>query len=198
MNQPSFAGHTYANFVRGLQEIELVRLCSLWDGAERDAFSVPTAIALIDDNLVIDCMARENASHSKALTADTPVSGEYDETDRKLIREAKAKWAEREWDEAFDRTTRLTRNTIRLGRIVANSDRLRNVRNFRNKYIAHSTGITREERELGTVLPIPALGDEIQLLRITLKLLERLELCARGAASLERADEPEGVGIWAG
>ena len=55
----SYAANAYNTFTRGLQEIELVRLCSLWDKGERDAFSIPTVIELIDTPDLIARISRE-------------------------------------------------------------------------------------------------------------------------------------------
>src|SRR4051812_21241103 len=50
----SHAANTYNNFTQSLHEIELVRLCSLWDPKKRDAFTIPTVSALIDDPAAIE------------------------------------------------------------------------------------------------------------------------------------------------
>jgi hypothetical protein len=83
----------------------------------------------------------------------------------------------------------LTRRTIREARKISGSralkilpsEMLRNVVNFRNKYIAHATGLTRLKRDGGNgPLPLPKLGDETDLLAQTLTIIGRLSLCIEG------------------
>jgi hypothetical protein len=178
----SYAANAYHTFTRGLQEIELVRLCSLWDRGERDAFSIPTVVDLIDDDNVIDRISQlAGETRRYAHDPEKPL-GETDE-DREIIRRALSRMGEREERQERRRMCLVTRRTIQEAREIAGSEMLRNVVNFRNKYIAHATGLTRRERDEGNgPLPLPKLGDETELLNKTLKIIERLDHCVRGVS----------------
>jgi hypothetical protein len=197
----SHAGNAYNNFTRSLLELELVRLCSIWYKGERDAFSIPTVIGLIDGSQVIDCMAREMADHYRTLDRNSLIVDDADEEEIRQIRELLDQAAERDWSKEYDRIRRMARNTIRLARLVAGSKTLENVRNFRNKHIAHATALTHLERESGPV-PAPKIGDERRLLRVTLKILERLDLCVRGVgfdwSNSERIAKRNAEALWHG
>lgn len=178
----SYAANAYHTFTRGLQEIELVRLCSLWDRGERDAFSIPTVIDLIDNNDVIECISRLAGETRRYVHDPERPLGETEE-DREIIRKALIRMGEREERQERRRTCVVTRRTIREAREISRSETLRNVVNFRNKYIAHATGLTRRERDEGNgPLPIPKLGDETELLVKTLKIIERLDQRVRGVS----------------
>jgi hypothetical protein len=152
----SYAANAYNNFHRALQEIEVVRLCSLWDRGEKDAFSIPTVIDLIDNDDVIAFMSRFAGETRRSI-------------------------GEREERQERRRICVLTRRAIQETREILGSETLKHVVNFRNKHIAHATALTRREREEGNVpLPSPNIGDETVLLDRTLNILERLDLCVRG------------------
>jgi hypothetical protein len=78
---------------------------------------------------------------------------------------------------------------------------LKNVRNFRNKNIAHATALTDHERKSGPV-PRPKGGDEGRLLHVTLKILERLDLCIRGVlvnwSDSEQIARKDAEALWQG
>jgi hypothetical protein len=174
----SYAANAYSTFVRGLQEIELVRLCSLWDKGERDAYSILTVIDLIDNDDVIDCISRMAGETRLYVHDENRDLGETKE-DREFVRKLLVAGGERDARKERRKICLLTRRTIREAREIAASDMLKNVVNFRNKYIAHATGLTYAERDNGP-LPLPKYGDETELLDRTLKIIERLDLCVQG------------------
>ena len=59
----SYAGNAYNAFTRGLRDIELVRICSLWGSPDYDAFTILTVVNLFDNPDVIEHMARQIAEH---------------------------------------------------------------------------------------------------------------------------------------
>jgi hypothetical protein len=188
------------NFTRAFLEIELVRLCSLWDPARQDAFSIPTVIDLIDGE-VVECLARAIAGHYDRLGDKPLLIGIDDEEERRQTWEALKRVSRRDGQEQYDRTRRIAWDTIRLARLVASSKVLKNVRNFRNKNIAHATALTDHERKSGPV-PRPKGGDEGRLLHVTLKILERLDLCIRGVlvnwSDSEQIARKDAEALWQG
>jgi hypothetical protein len=174
----------------------------LWDRAEQDAFSIPTIIDLIDDSRVVEALARAAAGHydqlgDKSLVMTNAVTKE----ESQRIWEVLKRMPRRDGQEQYDRTKRNAQNTIRLARLVAQSNVLKNVRNFRNKHIAHATAETRLERQSGPV-PSPKFGDERRLLRVTLKLIGRLDLCIRNVSFMwsdsQKVAQQNAEALWQG
>jgi hypothetical protein len=50
-------------FQRSMHQIEIVRLCAIWDGVDLDNENIPTVVALIDDDEIIETLAEETRSH---------------------------------------------------------------------------------------------------------------------------------------
>ncbi len=198
----SYAANAYNTFMRALQEIELVRLCSLWDKGERDAFSIPTVIDLIDSDEVIGCIGRLAGETRRYVPDPERPLGETEE-DRELYRKALIRMGERQERHERRRMCVITRRTIQKARKIAGSEMLTNVINFRNKYIAHATGLTRRERDEGNgPLPLPKFGDETELLAKTLKIIESLDLCVRDMAfkwkDTQETDKRNAEYLWHG
>jgi len=61
----SHAGHAFYAFQHGMHQIELVRLCALWDSVDLKKENVPTIIELIgpSNGDVVKALAEETASH---------------------------------------------------------------------------------------------------------------------------------------
>lgn len=178
--ESSYAANAYQTFVRGLQEIELVRLCSLWDRGEQGAFSIPTIIGLIDNDGVIDCItsiAAKSRQHHDSAESDDEHDDEWALKQELLIR-----IGQRESEKERRRICVYTRRVIQDAMEIVDSDLLRNVVNFRNKYIAHATGLTRLEKAENGSIPLPRYDDETELLVRTLRVMERLDLCVRGVS----------------
>jgi hypothetical protein len=108
----SYAAHAFNTFTQSLFNAELVSICSLWDPAERDAFSIPTVVALIDRADVIECMAREMATVYHDLTSNAVVRGDHSPEHMHLIRQHIEEIARQSWVEEHVRITRVTRNAI--------------------------------------------------------------------------------------
>ena len=182
-------------------EIELVRLCSLWDPPEQDAFTVPTVVALINNPVVINLMAQEIADYWRDLQRDPVNIGSFDAEQISLIKQAYERASEKDVKTQYEKTTVRALNSIRLAALTEPSPTLANVRNFRNKHIAYATAMTRIERKSGP-LPPPKVGDEQRLLRLSLRVLKRLDLCVRGAdfdwKNSERIARQNAEALWHG
>src|SRR4030088_986780 len=59
----SHAANAFNVFQLGLHQFEIVRLCALWDGADRDKENISTIVELIDDPAVIEALAQETIAH---------------------------------------------------------------------------------------------------------------------------------------
>lgn len=178
--RPSYAANTYNNFSRAMLEIELVKLCSLWDPPEQDAFTIPTVVSLISSPGVIHRMAEDSASSWKSLHEDPVYSGTTDAGEIEFIKEMLDKSVISESNIKYEKTVFRSHRAIRMADAVSNSNRLTKIKNFRNKHIAHATALTRAERKIGPIPP-PKVGDGKGILRTTLRVLKRLELCVKGS-----------------
>ena len=56
----SYAANAFLVFQRSMYQIEVVRLCALWDRAELPRENIPTVVELIDDNEIIETLGDEN------------------------------------------------------------------------------------------------------------------------------------------
>ena len=59
----SFAANAFEVFRRSMHQIEIVRICAIWDSAKPDKENIPTVVELIDDEDIIDALANENRRH---------------------------------------------------------------------------------------------------------------------------------------
>src|SRR5262249_7170104 len=56
----SYAANAFVVFQRSMHQIEIVRLCAIWDSADPDKENIPTVVELIDDDEIIETLANEN------------------------------------------------------------------------------------------------------------------------------------------
>src|SRR5260221_12860401 len=59
----SYAASAFNVFRLSMHQIEIVRLCAIWDGADPDKENIPTIIELIDNAEIIEMLAEETRSH---------------------------------------------------------------------------------------------------------------------------------------
>src|ERR1700757_1190910 len=59
----SYAANAFKVFQRSMYQIEIVRLCALWDGVDVEKENIPTVVNLIDDDEIIEMLAEETRSH---------------------------------------------------------------------------------------------------------------------------------------
>jgi hypothetical protein len=69
--QPSYAANAFNVFQRSMHQIEIVRICAIWDKADPDKESIPTVVELIDSEEIIDVLAEEARKHR------TEIGGHY-------------------------------------------------------------------------------------------------------------------------
>ena len=53
----SFAANAFNVFQRSMHQIEIVRLCAIWDSADADKENIPTVIELIDSEEIIEAFS---------------------------------------------------------------------------------------------------------------------------------------------
>src|ERR1700751_3319250 len=61
----SYAANAFNVFQRSMHQIEIVRLCAIWDSVDFDKENIATVVQLIDDDEIIETLAEETRSHSR-------------------------------------------------------------------------------------------------------------------------------------
>jgi AbiU2 len=140
--RPSFAANAFNVFQRSMYQIEIVRLCALWDAVshderDREQESIPLVVELIDNPSVINELVATARSQYRSVdflsTGITPDEAEAIAASRGR-REAK-------------RARGQLKTAIKAARAIMASSRLAAVINTRDKHIAHSLAVTRREKK---------------------------------------------------
>jgi hypothetical protein len=196
---PSFAANAFNVFQRSMHQIEIVRLCALWDGPDAAKENIPTVIELIDDNAIIDMLAEETRQHwAKAPihlfnAADDP---KLNAAEQEAVKRAELEFG----DEQASRAKSELQQAIAEARSIFGSPRLASVMDIRDKHHAHALETTRREKQ-GPVASMKY-GDETALLDLSVSIVERLFCWVNGKsfsiAVSRRIDEENATALWDG
>jgi hypothetical protein len=140
----SYAANAFNVFREAMHQIELVRICALWDQAEIEKESIVTVIELVADDKVIDALAEQARG------------GRDDEFGKQQADKARAS----------------LRAAIKEARDMRKSERLRSIRNLRDKHVAHYLTQTVEEKK-GPVTPMSH-GDEGPVIDASISIAQAL------------------------
>jgi AbiU2 len=175
----SFAAHAFNVFQRGMHQIEIVRLCALWDRAEAEKENILTVIELIDHPDVIESLGQETATHwqgNEVRLLNSPDDPELRELVLQEMRNSEKRFGEEQAQKARDGL----RWAIAESRAILASPKYASIMNLRNKSLAHSLSETRREN-VGSVAPMKY-GDERDVLEATLPIVETLYCWVAGAS----------------
>ncbi len=174
----SYAANAFNTFREALHQIEIVRLCALWDQAHIDNESIPTAYELIDhEDVLRELSLEERARHIQPINLD---DGQFDGPEEKeVVRKAIEDRQKQRADERAAQAITDLKGAIKDARALRTSDRLKAVRNLRNKHVAHYLTETKAEKE-GAPIDAPKYGDERTLLEETLPIVQTLYLWING------------------
>jgi hypothetical protein len=138
---------------------ELVRLCALWDGIERDKENITTVVGLIDDPKIIELLVQECISHWARLEDEYP----------------DASFRNKEGE----KTRSALESAIANSNAIRSSDKLVSIMNVRDKSLAHSLSATYREK----AGPVAAAkyGYERDLLVSSISIVKALYLGVNGA-----------------
>ncbi|WP_063993956.1 AbiU2 domain-containing protein [Bradyrhizobium sp.] len=195
----SFAANAFEVFQRSMHQIEIVRLCAIWDSADVQKENISTVIELIDDSEIIEQLSDENLHYWSGKTASIG-NPSTDPNLAGLEREAIAA-SERQFgsEQAAKAKTEL-RQAIADSRAIIASARLASAMNIRDKNLAHSLESTRREKH-GPIQPMKY-GDETELLKASIPIIERLYCWVSGKSfSVEdscRIDQKNAEALWNG
>jgi hypothetical protein len=196
---PSFAANAFNVFQRSMHQIEIVRLCALWDKADPDKESIPTVVELIDSEDIIDALAAETRSHWTDIgghllnPSDDP---ELAAIERETVRASNIRFGD---EQASKAKTELMQAIIDA-RTILSSPRLASVMNLRDKHLAHSLTTTRREKR-APVQPMK-FGDETELLDASIQIVERLYCWVNGISfsvrDSQEIDQKNADALWNG
>lgn len=141
----SYAANAFNIFREAMHQIEVVRICAIWDQPSIDRESILTVIELIDDQKVIDALAEQ------ARASSGPGTG----------------------DKQAERAVAALKDAIQKARELRKSGRLKSIRNLRDKHVAHYLTQTTEEKKSGPIETMKH-GDEGPVLDATISIVEAL------------------------
>jgi hypothetical protein len=177
----SYAANAFNVFQSAMHQIEIVRLCALWDHAHIDKETIPTIIELIDDQMVIDALADETRSHH--ANVQTPMSElndinpEEQDIIARLIQRTHLEFGDQQAARAIDGL----RKAIEQARKIHESPQLASIRNLRHKHLAHNLTQTAEEKKVGPIAPMKY-GDEREVLNSSISIVEALYCWVNGTS----------------
>jgi hypothetical protein len=176
----SFAANAFNVLQQGLHQMEIVRLCALWDGADMDKENIATIIELIDHPDIIEALARETAAHWHGQSGHF-VNPSDDPELRKLEIEAVRRSNQEFGDEQAQLARDELRQAIDESRAILASSKLASIMNLRDKHLAHSLTETRRERKVGSIEPMKY-GDEREMLNASLPIVRMLYSWVNGTS----------------
>jgi len=196
----SYAANAFNVFQRSMHQIEIVRLCAIWDGVDLDKENIPTIVALINDDEIIEVLAEETRSHWINGASERLLNPSNDPAlaviEREMVVASNRQFAD---EQASGARTGLTQ-AIEDTRAVLGSDRLASIMNIRDKHLAHSLETTRREKN-GPVAPMKY-GDETELLNASIPIIEGLYCWVNGKSfSIEQSqeiDQNNAKALWTG
>jgi hypothetical protein len=176
----SFAANAFNIFQRGCHEVEIVRLCALWDKFDWDGENILTVVDHIDSPCVLDMLSEDmrqfwrNSDLGLINPSDDPVVRKQV---RKTINDSNAQDGEEQANRCRDEL----RKAIKSAKEIKDSPKLDAVMNLRHKHLAHSFAQTRPERT-GTVFQPIEPGDETELLEDSIPIVEALFTWVNGVS----------------
>jgi hypothetical protein len=195
----SYAANAFVVFQRSMYQIEVVRLCALWDTSDIAKENIPTVIDLIDDEEIIEQLGDENLQYwsgSNVRIGNLSADPELAAHERNAMVESELQFGR----EQAAKSKQELRQAIADSREIIASGRLASVMNLRDKYLAHSLERTRREKH-GPIQPMKY-GDETSLLEASMPIVERLYCWVAGKSfSIEQAqeiDQANAEALWNG
>lgn len=198
--QPSHAANAFDVFQRGMHQIEIVRLCALWDSADEKKENIATVIELIDDTAIIQMLADETcahwADHPISSTPIEPPDPALEELAREGLKAANVAFGNQQAAMAVADLS----SAINCAHDILASETLTSVMNMRDKHLAHSLEETRREKS-GPVEPMQS-GDETDLLNGSIPIIEKLLNWVNGKsfsiADSQQIDQANAEAPWRG
>ena len=184
-----YAANAFKVFQRSMYQIEIVRLCALWDSVDLDKENIPTIVKLIDDDEIIEMLAEEARSHYMSGAA-------FGAVDKERLASIDQEFANEQTSKARTELKQAIADT----RAVVGSAQLASIMNIRDKHLAHSLATTRREKK-GPVQSMKN-GDETELLNASMPIIERLYCWVNGTSfsieNSQKIDQHNAEDLWTG
>jgi AbiU2 len=192
----SFAANAFNIFVRSMYHFEIVRICALWDSAKPEKENITTIVELVDDHAIIETLA-EHAG----LPWQGNVINPSDDPDLTVAEQQAIKETDKQFgiQQAMRARTDL-KAAISNAKGILNSAQLKSIMNLRDKHLAHS--LTATYREKDEPVPPIKVGDETDLMKRSIPIVESLYRCVNGTSfSIEDSqmtDHENAEALWKG
>jgi hypothetical protein len=174
----SYAANAFNVFREAMHQIEMVRLCALWDQAQLEKEAIMTVVELVDDDKVIAALA-DNA-RAQYISLPEPADGKkIDEATLALLKDANRKRGE----EHAANAAQGLRSAIAAARKIKSSAGLKSIKNLRDKHIAHYLTQSNAEKSGDTIAPMKV-GDEKPILDGSLAIIQLLYSWVNGVSIL--------------
>jgi len=144
----SYAAHAFNSFSDSMLRFEIVRICALFDPCRDDDLekeSIPAVVKLIDHNAVLDALAAKARSNYISPSSDAPSDSVTNGNEGPQTAFGRSYFLRRGEEEAV-RTFGLLKLAIDKTKALENNGKLKAVRNFRDKFVAHSLRETKLEK----------------------------------------------------
>jgi hypothetical protein len=191
---PSYAAHAFNVFRKAMFQIEIVRLCALWDKAklslERE--TIPTVIELIDDPAVLTRLSETARAQYSVPVRDEDAARADSDVEVLNFYHAKAgqKWAERALAEL--------QGAIASARNLQKSELLEAIRNLRDLHVAHN--LSNAAKNKAARVETIKYGDEKRVLEETLSIITHLYCWINGVGfsfqASRKIDRKCVEGLW--
>jgi hypothetical protein len=172
----SYAANAFNVFREAMHQIEMVRLCALWDQAHIDKEAIMTVVELVDDDKVIEALAQN--SRAQYISLPEPADGKkIDEATLELLKEVNRKRGE----EHAANAAQGLRSAIAAARRIKSSEGLKSIKNLRDKHVAHYLTQSNAERS-GEIISSMKVGDEKPILEGSLAIIQLLYSWVNGVS----------------
>lgn len=171
----SYAANAFNVFQRSAHQFEVMRLCALWDDVGKHRESIPTVVALVDDEEVIEALAAEMQAHWDNIGA-----GRHSDLD-KNDQEAAAAIDRRYGTERAAKVRTDLKAAIKKSKAVQKSPKLKSLMNARHKHLAHNLSATKHELRGLPLRPL-RYGDPAHFSRRSIPIAEALYCGVNGAS----------------
>lgn len=175
----SYAANAFNDFQRGLHYFHLVRLCALWDTARLGRESVQTVVSLVDDIEVRNALAEATFVYHSTLAEPRSLTPTRDPTEADILSRHWAKYRVRRAEEEKAKVQRWLAFAIGVAPKVERCIMKDSLRPFRNAYLAHNLDPDADKVKLPEKFRY---GDEGKLLRLTVRVVDRLHLAVNGTS----------------
>jgi len=174
----SHAAHAFNEMQRSMHYYFLVRLSAIWDKPSNDRASIPSVRALIDKQEVRDQIVNDTHKYHASLAEPRSLTPAIDPEEEQILSDH---WAHSRLARASEESEKVRRWMAFAVRIVPRVERSfvsSSLRPFRDGYLAHNLEASVVNRGDPVKLRY---GDEAKLLRLTIRIVDRLHLALNGA-----------------